>query len=103
MLYPLEIRLEDMTHENLQNQKSNEELVPIPKKYMLTFREAASYFNIGIKNMRRLCESNEGDFSIRWGNKYLICRQRLEEYLNQLMIRERNRNDVGLEENHGVN
>lgn len=54
--------------ENLQNQKSNEELVPIPKKYMLTFREAASYFNIGIKNMRRLCESNEGDFSIRWGN-----------------------------------
>ena len=37
------------------------------------------------------------------GNKYLICRQRLEEYLNQLMIRERNRNDVGLEENHGVN
>ena len=89
--------------ENLQNQKSNEELVPIPKKYMLTFREAASYFNIGIKNMRRLCESNEGDFSIRWCNKYLICRQRLEEYLNQLMIRERNRNDVGLEENHGVN
>lgn len=53
--------------------------------------------------MRRLCESNEGDFSICWGNKYLICRQRLEEYLNQLMIRERNQNDVGLEENHGVN
>lgn len=52
--------------------------------------------------MRRLCESNEGEFSVRWGNKYLICRPRLEVYLNQLMVRERNKNDVGLEENHGV-
>lgn len=88
--------------ENLQNQKSNEELVAIPEKYMLTIREATSYFNIGIKNMRRLCESNEGEFSVRWGNKYLICRPKLEAYLNQLMVRERNKNDVGLEENHGV-
>ena len=40
--------------------------------------------------------------SVRWGNKYLICRPRLEAYLNQLMVRERNKNDVGLEENHGV-
>lgn len=88
--------------DNLQNQKSNEELVPISEKYMLTIREAASYFNIGIKNMRRLCESNEEEFSIRWGNKYLICRPRLEAYLNQLMVREQNQNDVGLEDNHGV-
>lgn len=93
---------ESHTMENLQNQKSNEELVAIPEKYMLTIREAASYFNIGIKNMRRLCESNEGEFSVRWGNKYLICRPKLEAYLNQLMVRERNKNDVGLEENHGV-
>ena len=27
---------------------------------------------------------------------------KLEAYLNQLMVRERNKNDVGLEENHGV-
>ena len=33
---------------NLQNQKNNEDMVPIPEKYMLTIREAASYFNIGI-------------------------------------------------------
>ena len=52
--------------------------------------------------MRRLCESNEGEFSIRWGNKYLICRPRLETYLNQLMVREQNQNDVELEEDHGV-
>lgn len=86
---------------NIQNQKNNEELVPIPKKYMLTIREAASYFNIGIKNMRRLCESNEEEFSIRWGNKYLICRPRLEAYLNQLMMREQENTEV--EENHSGN
>ena len=39
--------------ENLQNQKRNEELVSIPEKYMLTIREAASYFNIGIENERK--------------------------------------------------
>lgn len=52
--------------------------------------------------MRILCEGNEGEFSIRWGNKYLICRPRLEAYLNQLMVREQNQNDVELEEDHGV-
>lgn len=45
---------------NLQNQKNNEAMVPIPEKYMLTIRETVSYFNIGIKNMRILCESNDG-------------------------------------------
>lgn len=35
---------------NLHNQKRDEELVPIPQKYMLTIREAASYFNIGVQN-----------------------------------------------------
>lgn len=73
--------------ENLKNQRSKEQLVPIPEKYMLTIREAASYFNIGIKNMRRLCESNEGEFCILWCNRYLICRPRLEEYLNRFMVR----------------
>lgn len=83
---------------NLQNQKNIEDMVPIPEKYMLIIREAASYFNIGIKNMRRLCESNDGEFSIRWGNKYLICRQRLEAYLNQLMVREQKNTEI--EEKH---
>ena len=67
--------------ENLQNQKSNEELVAIPEKYMLTIREAASYFNIGIKNMRRLCESNEGKFSVRWVTNILFVDQGLKHIL----------------------
>ena len=64
--------------EKLKNQRTNEDLVPIPEKYMLTIREAASYFNIGIKNMRRLCEINEGEFCIFWGNRILFAEQGLK-------------------------
>lgn len=32
--------------------------LPISEKYMLTVKEAAAYFNIGIKKMRRLAEDN---------------------------------------------
>jgi excisionase family DNA binding protein len=31
---------------------------------MLTINEAAEYFNIGIKKMRRLAEENKGSFAI---------------------------------------
>mgnify|MGYP003058769254 CR=1 FL=1 len=37
-------------------------LVPVSEKYTLTIKEAASYFNIGTKKMRRLAEDNRG----RW-------------------------------------
>lgn len=71
--------------DNLQTGRHGEELVPISQKYMLTIREASSYFSIGVKNMRRLCESNEGRFSIYLGNRYLVCQQRFEEYLDSMM------------------
>ena len=31
-------------------------LVPVSEKYTLTIKEAAAYFNIGIKKMRRIAE-----------------------------------------------
>ena len=34
--------------------------IPIQEKYMLSIKETGSYFNIGIKKMRRLAELNEG-------------------------------------------
>ena len=43
--------------------------MPICEKYMLTIKEAAEYFNIGIKKMRRLAEDNEGEFAIYMGNR----------------------------------
>ena len=37
-------------------------IVPVCEKYTLTIKEAAAYFNIGIKKMRRLAEKTQEDF-----------------------------------------
>lgn len=55
--------------------------LPLSEKYTLSIKEAAVYFNIGIKKMRRLAENNMGDFALVSGNRYLIIRTKLEEYL----------------------
>ena len=59
--------------------------IPISEKYMLTVREAAEYFNIGIKNMRRMAEDNKGAYAIFMGNRYLVIRTRFEEYIASLV------------------
>lgn len=52
-------------------------------KYALTVKEAAFYFNIGIKKMRRLAEENTDTFAFMCGNRYLIIRTKFEEFLLQ--------------------
>ena len=54
-------------------------------KYILTIREAAMYFNIGIKKLRRLAEKYEGTFSLYMGNRYLIVRVKFEDYIDELL------------------
>ena len=49
------------------------------EKYTLLIREAAEYFGIGIKRMRRLAENNDGDLSFYAGKRYVINRQKFEE------------------------
>lgn len=51
------------------------------EKYSLTIKEAADYFGIGIKRMRRLAEDHLGTFSAYNGNRYLIIRDEFEEYM----------------------
>ena len=51
------------------------------ERYTLSIKEAASYFNIGIKKMRRLAEENLGVFAVMSGNRYLIIRTKFEEFL----------------------
>ncbi len=60
--------------------------IPISEKYMLTVREASEYFNIGIKNMRRMAEENTGFYAVFLGNRYLIVRKKFEEYMDSLTI-----------------
>lgn len=59
--------------------------VPIKDKFCLTIEEAADYFNIGEKKLRKLVtEHLNSDFVIQNGVKYLIKRQRFETFLNEI-------------------
>ncbi len=55
---------------------------------MLTLKEAALYFGIGQKKMRRIAEDNIGNYALYYGNRYLICRPAFEKYLEGLMKKE---------------
>ena len=57
--------------------------VPVSEKYMLTIREAAEYFSIGTKKMRRLAEDNLGRFAVYSGNRYLIIRTKFEKFVEE--------------------
>ena len=59
----------------------NTELLPVSEKYMLTIKEAAAYFNIGVKKMRRIAEDNLGSIAVYCGNRYLVIRPRFEEFI----------------------
>ncbi len=63
-----------------------EKNIPISEKYLLSINEAAAYFNIGEKRLRRLAES-DNHFAIMNGNRYLIIRKRFEEYIDSLTER----------------
>ena len=58
--------------------------IPLSEKYLLTIKEAASYFNIGTKKLRRMAEDNLGSFAVYSGNRYLINRTKFEEYLCEI-------------------
>ena len=55
--------------------------VPIGEKFMLTIKEAAPYYNIGQKKLRRMAEDNLGVFSVYSGNRYLIIRPKFEDFI----------------------
>ena len=61
--------------------KKNDKEVSISEKYLLSIKEAGTYFNIGTKKMRRLAEDNLGGFSVFCGNRYLIIRTKFEEFI----------------------
>ena len=60
------------------------ETMKVSDKYLLTIREAADYFSVGEKKLRRMAENNDGGFAIYFGNRYLIIRTLLEQYFMKL-------------------
>ena len=61
--------------------KKNDKDVSIREKYLLSIKEAGTYFNIGTKKMRRLAEDSLEGFSVFCGNRYLIIRTKFEEFI----------------------
>lgn len=56
---------------------------PIYEKSNLTLEEAAAYYNIGINKLREITESEKCPFVLWVGNKRLIKRRKLDEYLEK--------------------
>ena len=63
------------------NAESMNTALPASEKYMLTIKEAAEYFNIGTKKLRRIAEDRLGEVAVFSGNRYLIVRPKFEEFI----------------------
>lgn len=58
--------------------------MPIWEKVNLTLNEAASYYGIGINKLRELTDGDNCKFVLWVGNKRLIKRKAMEEYLTRM-------------------
>ena len=57
---------------------------PVWEKYALTVSEAAAYFGIGEKKLRRMAAEDPGaGFLLHNGRKVLIIREEFEQFLRQ--------------------
>lgn len=67
--------------ESLNRQESVKQSLPVGEKYMLSIKEAAEYFNIGTKKLRRIAEDNLGNVAVFCGNRFLIIRPKFEDFI----------------------
>lgn len=59
----------------------NKNEISLNEKYVLSINEAAAYFGIGIKKMRRLAEDHTDSFGVKNGSHFLIIREKFQEFL----------------------
>ena len=50
-------------------------------KFTLTMAEAADYFSLDRKSLKKLVEENVGSLSVRSGKRYLIIKDKMEKYI----------------------
>ena len=58
--------------------------IPIPEKYLLTCREAAAYFNIGVKTMRCMARDSSLKVGVTIRGRLFVVRPQFEKYILQL-------------------
>lgn len=63
--------------------RDEERTVPVWEKSMLTLKEAAQYFGIGINKLRELTDAENCPYVLFVGNKRMIKRRMLDTYLEQ--------------------
>lgn len=63
--------------------RNDNEIVPVCEKYALSVKEAAAYFNIGTKKIRRLIDENGSRIAVFSGNRHLIIRKKFEEFMSK--------------------
>ena len=58
--------------------------IPIWEKSNLTLEEAAAYSGIGINRLRKLSDNENCPFVLWVGNKRMLKRRKLDEYLERM-------------------
>ena len=57
----------------------------VDKKYGLSIKEASEYFGIGETSIRDLIKMPNCQFVLKVGKKYVIKREKMAEYLNNVI------------------
>ncbi len=67
----------------MQMEKYSKNITPVWNRYILTIVEAAEYYHIGEKKLRRLVDEHpKADFIIMNGNRVLLKKKQFERFLD---------------------
>ena len=85
LVYDALFKLNSVRHEASSKVKTQEDSVPLWGKYLLTVEEAAEYFGIGQKRIRRLISFDPtADYLLTVGNRTQIKRRQFEKYIDSM-------------------
>ena len=84
LVYDALIKLESKVAEAKKVQPKADTRLPVSDKYLLTIEEAAEYFGIGQKRIRRLISLDPtARFILTVGNRTQIKRKEFEKYIDE--------------------
>ena len=85
VVYDALFKLNSKLNEESMRKKKQESGVPLWQKYLLTVEEAAEYFGIGQKRIRRIISYDPtAEFLLTVGNRTQIKRVQFEKYIDSM-------------------